>query len=364
MKKGKPSSPFFIFCLTFREYFNHLMIIYTFPIHTAFIDRDLQMIRPVSEIKPLEFTQSPGKLPFYFILQFFQLLWFLPRTSQYLCFFGGYHSVLPVWFGKVFGKKCTIQAGGTDCMNMPEIGYGNFRKKWLRIATVYSFKNCALILPVAEALVQQNYTYDPQINPKQGLHNLIPDLKTPIQVIPNGFDTDFWKDLGKKRKSFSFISVASGTSNPSRAIVKGYDLIEELAKKHADWSFTLVGDSSYFSPNGNVTVLGKMDPSKLLELYNSHQFYLQLSTSEGFPNALGEAMACGCVPIGSAVGAIPEIIGDTGMILAHKSLEILEDQLQQILIKPKELNPSPSVRIQQFFTFSSRRKRILKALSL
>jgi glycosyltransferase involved in cell wall biosynthesis len=339
------------------------MILYTFPVRTAFIDRDLEMIRPVAEIKPLEFTQSPVKLPFYFILQFFQLLWFLPRTSQYLCFFGGYHSVLPVWFGKIFGKKCTIQAGGTDCINMPEIGYGNFRKKWLRISTVYSFKNCSLILPVAEALVKQDYSYDSQINPKQGLLNLIPDLKTPIQVIPNGFDTDFWRDLGKTRKPLSFISVATGTSNPSRAIVKGYDLIEKLAEHHPDWTFTLVGDSAYSSPNPNVTVLGKMKPAKLLDLYNSHQFYLQLSTSEGFPNALGEAMASGCVPIGSAVGAIPEIIGDSGMVLVKKDLTLLENQIFELLDQDlASFSQKASQRIFKLFNFALRKKALLRAL--
>ena len=213
---------------------------------------------------------------------------------------------------------------------MPEIGYGNFRKKWLRIATVYSFKNCSLILPVAQALVKQDYRYDPAISPKQGLLNLIPDLKTPIQVIPNGFDTGFWKDLDSPRKPFSFISVATGTSNPSRAKVKGYDLIELLAANHPDWSFTLVGDAGYFSTNQNINVLGKMKPNELLELYNSHQFYLQLSTSEGFPNALGEAMACGCIPIGSAVGAIPEIIGQPDLILKTKSLDDLEKVLDKV----------------------------------
>lgn len=339
------------------------LILYTFPVRTAFIDRDLEMIRPVAEIKPLEFTQSPAKLPFYFILQFFQLLWYLPKTSQYLCFFGGYHSVLPVWFGKVFGKKCTIQAGGTDCINMPEIGYGNFRKKWLRPATVYSFKNCSLILPVAEALVKQDYSYDPQINSKQGLLNLIPDLKTPIQVIPNGFDTDFWKDLGKARKPFSFISVATGTSNPSRAIVKGYDLIKQLAALHPDWTFTLVGDSAYSSPNQNVTVLGKMKPNELLELYNSHQFYLQLSTSEGFPNALGEAMACGCIPIGSAVGAIPEIIGDMGVILNEKNLYVLDSAIQNFAKKDlNSISQKASQRIHTLFNFEKRKKALWHAL--
>ncbi|TDK42064.1 glycosyltransferase [Algoriphagus formosus] len=341
------------------------MILYTFPVHTSFIDRDLEMIQPVAEIKPLEFTQSPVKLPLFFILQFFQLLWYSPKTTQYLCFFGGYHSVLPVWFGKVFGKNCTIQAGGTDCINMPEIGYGNFRKKWLRKATVYSFKNCSLILPVAEALVKQDYSYDSRISSKQGLLNLIPDLTTPIEVIPNGFDTNFWKDLGKTRKSFSFISVATGTSNPSRAIVKGYDLIEKLASIHPNWTFTLVGDSEYISLNPNVQVLGKMHPKELQELYNSHQFYLQLSTSEGFPNALGEAMSCGCIPIGSAVGAIPEIVGDSGVILKKKNLDLLESAIQDFAKQDlNSLSQKVSQRIQQLFNFEKRKKALLKALDL
>ncbi len=340
------------------------MILYTFPVRTTFIDRDVEMISPTFEIKSLEFTQSPLKLPLYFILQFFQLLWFLPNTNQYLCFFGGYHSVLPVLFGKVFGKRCIIQAGGTDCINMPEIGYGNFRKRWLRKATVYSFKNCSLILPVAKALVKQEYNYDPRISPKQGLLNLIPDLKTLIQVIPNGFDTDFWKDLGKDRKPFSFVSVATGTSTPSRAKVKGYDLIEKLAKNHPDWTFSLIGDPAYFSKNSNVKVLGKMKKTELLEQYNAHQFYLQLSTSEGFPNALGEAMACGCVPIGSAVGAIPEIIGTAGFILKRKEVQLLEEFFRKLEVdETKEFSQMASLKISEDYAFDQRKILLLKTLS-
>jgi glycosyltransferase involved in cell wall biosynthesis len=340
------------------------MIIYTFPIRTAFIDRDLEMISSEMEIKTLEFTQSPIKLPFYVLLQFFQLLWYFPRTTQYLCFFGGYHSVLPVWFGKTLGKKVLIQAGGTDCMNMPEINYGNFRKKWLRKATIYSFKNCSLILPVAQALVKQDYHYDPTIPPKQGLLNLIPDLKTPIQVIPNGFDTEFWKDLGEKRTPFSFISVATGTSHQARAQVKGYDLIEQLAANHPEWTFTLAGDSNYSSLNPNVTVLGKQGINELRALYNSHQFYLQLSTSEGFPNALGEAMACGCIPIGSAVGSIPEIIGDKSLILQQKNSSDLENLLSNLeQTQLKSYSASAVRRIQTHFNYSFRQVLLLKFLA-
>jgi len=339
------------------------MIVYSFPVRTAFIERDLEMIRPHAAIKDLEFTQSAFKLPFYLILQFFQLLWHLPSTSQYLCFFGGYHCILPVVFGKAFGKKCTIQAGGTDCISMPEIGYGNFRKKWLRMATVFSFKNCSLILPVAEALVSQHYNYDPRINPKQGLLQLIPGLKTPIQVIPNGFDTKFWKELGMERVRHSFISVATSTSTLARALVKGYDLIAQLAASNPEWSFTLVGDANYQATSPNILVLGKERPEALVQLYNTHEFYLQLSSSEGFPNALGEAMACGCIPIGSAVGAIPEILGDTGLLLKRKALGALQ-QLIQDLMDGKTKLTSPRARIESYFTYGHRQKLLLRALSL
>jgi len=339
------------------------MILYLFPVRTAFIDRDLEMIGPVEHIVPLEFTQTPWKLPFYLLAQFFQLLWHLPRTSQYLCFFGGYHTVMPVIFGTIFGKKCTIQAGGTDCINMPEIGYGNFRKNPLAWATAYSFAHCSLILPVAEALVSQHYSYDPQINPKQGLLQLIPNLKTPIQVIPNGFDTEFWKDLEMERVKHSFISVATSTSTPSRALVKGYDLIAQLAASNPDWSFTLVGDANYRALSPNIRVLGKQTPAGLVQLYNTHEFYLQLSSSEGFPNALGEAMASGCVPIGSSVGAIPEIIGDSGLLLKRKELGALQKLIQDWMEGRTKLT-SPRARIERYFTYDHRQKLLLRALSL
>lgn len=336
------------------------MIIYTYPVQTAFTDRDVEMIQTKYRIKTLPFTKNPFALPFYFILQFFQLLIVLPKTSHYLCFFGGYHSVLPTFFGKVFKKKVFIQCGGTDAVNMPEINYGNFRKRWLRIATVYSFKNCTKILPVADSLIQSEYKYDPSISTKQGLKNLIPDLKTPIKTIHNGFDTDFWFDFGKERNEMTFITVAKGISNPVRARIKGIDMIELIALSFPDATFTLVGDLDYKPNAKNISITGPKDKTELRELYNSHRYYLQLSTSEGFPNALAEAMLCGCVPIGSAVGDIPLIIDDSGFILDQKKPE----KLEKIILEASNLNfeikrSRSRSKILQDYPFSKRKKELL-----
>ena len=337
------------------------MIIYTYPVPTAFTERDIEMLQPHFKIKALAFTNSPVKLPFYFLIQFVQLLVLLPRTSHYLCFFGGYHSVLPTLFGKVLRKKVFIQCGGTDAMNMPEINYGNFRKKWLRKATVYSFKNCSKILPVAEALIRQSYLYDNRINPKQGLLNLIPDLETPIHVIHNGFDAGFWKDTGKQKAPNSFITVAAGISQENRAMVKGIDLILEVATEYPDYEFTLVGDEGFNSALKNVRVIGKTKPETLRDLFSQHRYYLQLSTSEGFPNALAEAMLCGCVPIGSAVGAIPEIIGETGFVLNKKDPSLLKQIFEELKSADLDhLSSSATTRVRGNFSYHKRQRSLLQ----
>ncbi|WP_143961763.1 glycosyltransferase family 4 protein [Litoribacter populi] len=337
------------------------MIIYTYPVKTAFTERDVEMIEPHFSIKPLKFTDSPVKLPFYFVWQALQLLFYLPKTTHYLCFFAGYHSYLPVIFGKLFRKKVFIQCGGTDAMNMPAINYGNYRKNILRQFTEYSFRNCTKILPVAEGLVKQNYQYSPLIPHAQGLKNLIPGLKTPIKVIHNGFSSEFWKDFGFERNPQTYITVATGISKTNRAVIKGIDLIEELAERYPEATFTVVGDSAYKTDLPNIKVLGKLSQKELHNLYNKHRFYLQLSMSEGFPNALAEAMLSGCIPIGSAVGAIPEIIGDTGFILEKKDTAALIKLVDAANLSDwKTLRLLAPLRVKTHYDYEDRKNALLQ----
>lgn len=76
-------------------------------------------------------------------------------------------------------------------------------------------------------------------------------------------------------------------------------------------------------------------------------------------------MACGCVPIGSAVGAIPEIIGQTDLILKTKRLDLLEKNLEKVFSSGAERFSNISQdRIRQNFTFSHRKILLLQQLDL
>ncbi|GEO23086.1 glycosyltransferase family 4 protein [Cyclobacterium qasimii] len=339
------------------------MILYISPIPTAFIQRDIEMLSPTFRIVHLNFTTNPYLLPFFIVFQFLQLLVLLPFTKKYLCFFAGYHTIIPVLLGKLFSKEVIIECGGTDAMHLPKIDYGNYRKKWLKKATVYSFKNCSLILPVSNSLVKSTYTYDSDSPKKQGLLHLIPDLKTKIQVVYNGFDDQFWSDDQRRKTPFSFVTVATGISKKNRALVKGIDLVLEMAKAFPSYLFTIIGDENFQTTLPNVTVLPSLAQKDIREVYRSNQFYLQLSYSEGFPNALAEAMLCGCVPIGSDVGEIAKIIGETGFILPKKDFKLLQDlvsKLDQIDLETLRINTAQ--RIKENFNYALRKEKLIAIL--
>ncbi len=65
--------------------------------------------------------------------------------------------------------------------------------------------------------------------------------------------------------------------------------------------------------------------------------YVMSSETESFPNALLEAMACGCAVVGSSVGGIPELIsnGVSGLLFESKNVEELAAALGRLILDPE-----------------------------
>jgi glycosyltransferase involved in cell wall biosynthesis len=66
----------------------------------------------------------------------------------------------------------------------------------------------------------------------------------------------------------------------------------------------------------NVELRGFVSDGALADLYARSSVYVQASMHEGFGLSVAEAMSAGCIPVVTRVGALPEVVGASG-VFAH-----------------------------------------------
>lgn len=342
-------------------------IIYFYAAPSSFVVEDIKVLSRYFHIKRFRFSQKSKILsPVFYGFQLIYLILNSFSANAYVIMFGGHHSLLPALFGKIFWKPCFIINGGTDCVSFPSIGYGNFRGGMLNKVTRWSYNLAACLLPVHRSLEGYDYTYDNRDYNRQGIKAFMPALDTPVKEVNFGFDPERWK-MGTNRQRNSFITVAAGLENHYRAELKGVDLIVRAASELPDATFTIVGcpdNHSLGQLPKNVVTMSFVSNEKLVELYGRHEFYIQVSMSEGFPNAISEAMLCGCIPIGSMVGGIPDIVGDTGFLLAYRDFNAFKDLVAQALSANKnELSLKARSRIMEKYPKDKREKELVAVIN-
>jgi len=308
---------------------------------TTFVARDIDILSENWKIDEFKFNYNPLYKYFTsFLRQFFLHLFLGYKYDRIVIEGAGYYSFLPSFISKIWPSKCIIIAFGTDCAKLPERNYGNFRKSILGALTGISLRCADLILPVHKSLIEAVYSYDDVQFPYQGILNLAGNIKTPIVEVVYGYHYSIWKSIKDwESRPLDFLSVASRLTQRTY-LRKGFDIILDLAERLPDRKFTLIGDFPKTRPiPSNVNLISNMNHEELLDFYNQHKYYFQLSMFEGFPNTLCEAMLCGCVPIGSNVAGIPDIIGEEGYLLKKRNIDLLQDLIETALVEPKQFKP-------------------------
>jgi len=338
-------------------------VLYFYTSWSTFVAKDVEILKSLYSVILFEFKPvKKSHTPFWFIKQCIFMFRHLWGAKLVVSQFGGYHSFLPAVFSKFLAIPSLLVAGGTDCVAFPSISYGNLRKNTLGHFTKWSHQLSNMVSPVDDTLVFYDYSYKNTgtVHPCQGIKAHIPNFNTPFEVIHNGYE-DISKGDPFVKTPNTYITIAAGIEQESRYKLKGVDLFVDLAKQLPGSNFTIIGAKTI--PEDlpkNVTLIPFVPNNELVQYLRACQFYVQLSLSEGFPNALCEAMICGCVPVISNVGAMPKIVEQNGVIVLSKSVTEIKEGIKKLdqntLIK---MGDSARKSILTRFPLDQRKKQLL-----
>jgi len=334
---------------------------------STFVKRDITMLK--EEFEQVDLVISKGNSYIEIICQFLKDLVTLPfklyKYDLVLCWFVGYHSILPFLVAKLFRIKTVAFLGGTEAHNYPEYNYGNYRKPLYSFATKTSLHFANFIFPVHESLILSEESFVPLKYPSQGIQSFNKNIRGHIEAIYCGFESQKKWTINDKQTN-SFLSVSTNLFGMD-FVRKGIDTFIALAETFPQHHFTLVGNGYSGKKLENLTIMSEISYDQLIDIYIKHQFYVQLSIAEGFPNALAEAMLYGCIPIGSSVFGIPDMIGDSGFILQKKDTDKAIQLVQSILTKSdaekNSLAKKASQKVLKEYTFENRMQRFNSILN-
>jgi glycosyltransferase involved in cell wall biosynthesis len=163
-------------------------------------------------------------------------------------------------------------------------------------------------------------------------------------VIPNGIDTNIFKPEPASKK----LATRNHLAIPSDALVIGMlarvdpmkdyetflDAARVLSLKYENLYFVTAGIDTNTAPWHSLPPrflrLGRWEDVPAL-LNSLDIMVLSSSYGEGFPNVIGEAMACGIPTIATDVGDAAYIIGDQGIIIPPRNPKALIQAIEAMM---------------------------------
>lgn len=169
-------------------------------------------------------------------------------------------------------------------------------------------------------------------------------------VIGNPYNSTIFKRLPEIAKTETFVFL--GRLVPNKGADHAIKALKKLLVKDAQEhllnfkpTLTIIGEGLQKSKleeltvelglQNHVTFTGSVSGENLSKLLNQHKYILVPSLwEEPFGNVVLEGMACGCLPIVSDGGGLPDAIGNAGISFKRGNTDALVDAIQEVIFNP------------------------------
>jgi glycosyltransferase involved in cell wall biosynthesis len=182
-------------------------------------------------------------------------------------------------------------------------------------------------------------------------------------VVPNGIRTDLFYPLPGVPRQKGRIIVTNSSDTPLKGL---YHLLKAVAVVGGGRNVRLVvvgrpkkggGIERLIANLGiadQVTFTGRIDHDEYVRQYARAEMAVVPSVYEGFGLPAGEAMACGVPVISTSGGALPEVVGDAGLLVPPKDPAALAFAIETLYDHPQmaaALGAAGRMRVRAQFTW-------------
>jgi glycosyltransferase involved in cell wall biosynthesis len=264
---------------------------------TPFMVEDLAILRARYEVEVL--SLFPHRWAHLEALASPEVWRAVRRNDAVFAWFGSSAPVLLV--AAALRRPATVVAGGSDVVYVPEIDYGLDPRDRARYALhLLGYRAARSILLFSE-------------HSRQEFVRLPGMAALDARLSYLGVDTERFTPGPARGDHVLTVSYVSDKLLRRKGV---YTLIE-AARLTPEIEYRIAGMVSdegaaralVAASPPNVRFLGYQTPAGLVAEMQAAKVYAQLSYHEGFGVAVAEAMACGCVPVTTDRGSLPEVAG-------------------------------------------------------
>ena len=194
-----------------------------------------------------------------------------------------------------------------------------------------------------------------------------------FEIVPNGINVQLFRPMPEIPRKKNRLIVTNSADTP----LKGLDYLLKAIKlisAHRDVELIVIGAPK---KNGRIVKLikrleighqvrftGRVSDDELVRHYAKASIAMVPSIYEGFGLPAGEAMACRVPVISAAGGALPEVVGDAGILVPPSDAPALANAAMDLLDHPDraaELGDAGYKRTLKHFTWERAAEKTVAA---
>ena len=321
-----------------------MRLLYVHSRKASFVAIDREILAERFEVEDL---YQPGRVP-----NPVKVIRGVIRADVVVGWFASWHTFLPVTLAWLLRKPSVMVIGGFDTANMPDISYGHQRGGLRRHASRWIFRRATRLVTNSSYSLSEIERNTP-VPPER------------VTVVHHGVPDPFGEEPGTKQRT----ALTVGAIDRTTLVQKGQLPFVEAARELPDVRFVFAGkwlddgveELRVVAPP-NVEFTGWLSDEDLHAAYRSAAVYVQASRHEGFGLAVAEAMLAGCVPVVMNVTAMPEVVGDAGVLIESQEPAEVADGIGRALAMGPGAAARARERILTTFPMERRREGILQVV--